>query len=102
MYCIESNLADLEHKDPKIIACLLLSQLNASEHRVIAPELPLFMRIALQGNIYNISGALTHILLIWKYRQRRSHWMHEITGPFTGTKTPAFVAQSKRKNCCND
>jgi hypothetical protein len=102
MCCTESNLAELEHKEPKIIACLLLSQLNASEHRVIAPELPLFMRIALQGNISNISGALRHIFLIWKYRQRRSRRMHEITGPFTGTKTPAFIAQSKRKNCCNN
>jgi len=46
---IEESLSDLEHKEPKFIACLLLSQLHAIEQHVIAPELPLFLRIAFRG-----------------------------------------------------
>jgi CRP-like cAMP-binding protein len=71
----ESNLADLEHKDPKIIACLLLSQLNASEHRVIAPELPLFMRIALQDKEDRI-GCMK--LLVHSLAPKHQHLLHKL------------------------
>lgn len=78
LYYTENNLTELEHKEPKILASLLLSQLSASEHRVIAPELPLFMRLALQGKIYiyiyravNIVTLKTFDFLIWKFQTKK-------------------------------
>eukprot|EP00029_Vermamoeba_vermiformis_P006419 TRINITY_DN2511_c0_g1_i1.p1 TRINITY_DN2511_c0_g1~~TRINITY_DN2511_c0_g1_i1.p1 ORF type:complete len:807 (+),score=231.66 TRINITY_DN2511_c0_g1_i1:46-2466(+) len=71
----EGNLSELEQKDQKTIAALLLSQLNANEHRVIAPELPLFMRITLQDKDDRL-GCMK--LLVHSLAPKQQHLLHKL------------------------